>query len=323
MIGLNIFVVLVLISVGLINVSEAALFGGSSSEKKTETDNVSAAKTVPSVNGSTTSSVKTEASIAAAEVTVDQSAGGSETISYVLEGASMGDIDGIRQALDEGENIDVVNVNGWSAAMFAVTNYDLQTLAFLIEEGIDLNQQDVNGFTPLMMAASQSDKEMITLLLDGNASPLIAAQNGMTAFSIAIDTGRKINAMLIAEASIIHGMQDGNSKAIVDNIKAGGYVNIRNVAGWNPLIYASSIGDLALVKELLTFGPDVNRADNDRWTPLHFAAFNGHEEIVSLLLKNGANPYLYNVNDRLPRDLAMSQGFPNIAAIIPQQQEEL
>jgi ankyrin repeat protein len=75
--------------------------------------------------------------------------------SKLLESVNSGDIDGINLALEQGEEIDLVNDNGFSAAMFAVVNGDLAVLQFLIERGIDLNNGDVNGVTPLMLAASQ------------------------------------------------------------------------------------------------------------------------------------------------------------------------
>lgn len=75
--------------------------------------------------------------------------------SHILENTLNGDFDGIREALDNGESIDVVNDKGWSAARFAVAAGDLETLRFLIELRIDLNNPDNEGVTPLMAAAAE------------------------------------------------------------------------------------------------------------------------------------------------------------------------
>jgi ankyrin repeat protein len=61
----------------------------------------------------------------------------------------------MRSAIETGENIDLVNDNGYSAAMFTVISGDITMLRHLIEKGIDLNNPENNGVTPLMMAASQ------------------------------------------------------------------------------------------------------------------------------------------------------------------------
>ena len=47
-------------------------------------------------------------------------------------------------------------------------------------------------------------------------------------------------------------------------------------------------GDLATVKQALTKADAANQADPDGRTPLMLAAFNGHNEIVALLLDSGA-----------------------------------
>jgi ankyrin repeat protein len=78
-----------------------------------------------------------------------------EISSNLLDAAARRDIDGIRNALEDGEHIDVTNVNGWTAASFAVAAGDIDTLEYLINEGIDLNIANAEGYTPLMLAALQ------------------------------------------------------------------------------------------------------------------------------------------------------------------------
>jgi hypothetical protein len=73
--------------------------------------------------------------------------------SSLLEAVVRKDIDAVRQAVENGESVDIVNENGWSAARFAVTLNDMNLLRTLIELGIDLNNPDRDGVTPLMAAA--------------------------------------------------------------------------------------------------------------------------------------------------------------------------
>jgi ankyrin repeat protein len=75
--------------------------------------------------------------------------------SNLLHSSGVGDIDGIINSLDNGENLDVVNVNGWSPAMFAVGGGHLDALRLLIDNGVDLNIATVDGLTPLMLAVQQ------------------------------------------------------------------------------------------------------------------------------------------------------------------------
>lgn len=57
-----------------------------------------------------------------------------------------------------------------------------------------------------------------------------------------------------------------------------------------PLHRAADEGNRPLVEELLAKGAEVNAKDNDGWTPLQFAAQQGHHEVVLLLRKYGAKP---------------------------------
>ncbi len=52
---------------------------------------------------------------------------------------------------------------------------------------------------------------------------------------------------------------------------------------------AARSGDSASVQTLLNTGIDVNKKNEDGWTPLHIAASKNHREIVELLIKNGAD----------------------------------
>lgn len=73
--------------------------------------------------------------------------------SHLLESVMRNDYDGVRHALENGEDINLVNVDGFSAARVAVELSNLQMLQFLIEHRIDLNNADLNGVTPLMVAS--------------------------------------------------------------------------------------------------------------------------------------------------------------------------
>ena len=64
---------------------------------------------------------------------------------------------------------------------------------------------------------------------------------------------------------------------------------------WTPLHFAAQNGHLEVVRLLLERGANVNAQNTDelwwreRRTPLHFAAQNGHLDVVRLLLERGAN----------------------------------
>ncbi len=158
---------------------------------------------------------------------------------------------------------------------------------------------------------------MVEILLAGNAAPLQTANDGSTAFSFATQSGRHLVAYMIAEAAALHGIDGDNLDLLLDAIRLGAYVNIRNVAGWTPLMLSAARGNVDAVKELLTFGADPNRSENDGWTSLHFAAAGGHDEIVELLLNAKADPSIRTVDGRTARDIAVSGEHRVVADLLP------
>ncbi|KAF2828811.1 ankyrin, partial [Ophiobolus disseminans] len=55
-----------------------------------------------------------------------------------------------------------------------------------------------------------------------------------------------------------------------------------------PLTWGSEQGSTECVKILLEAGADPNETEYDGWPPLHWAARNGHLDVLLLLLQYGA-----------------------------------
>jgi len=92
--------------------------------------------------------------VTSTETSTDGISGDQEIPSLLLEAAGNGDIDGLSSAL-QSEDLRTSNVNGWSAAMFAVAGGHIDALRALLEAGVDVNQATNDGVTPLMLASLQ------------------------------------------------------------------------------------------------------------------------------------------------------------------------
>lgn len=77
-------------------------------------------------------------------------------------------------------------------------------------------------------------------------------------------------------------------KALIDK---GAEVNKK---GWTPLHYAASIGDDEIVKILLEASAYIDAASPNGTTPLMMAARAGHGSTINLLIDQGADPTLKN-----------------------------
>ncbi|QQR49173.1 ankyrin repeat domain-containing protein [bacterium] len=74
-------------------------------------------------------------------------------------------------------------------------------------------------------------------------------------------------------------------KFIIDNAN----VNARDNEGLTPLHHAAFMGHPESISILLRHGAHINDQDNDGWTPLHVAAVSGNFACLSFLINNGAN----------------------------------
>lgn len=79
-----------------------------------------------------------------------------------------------------------------------------------------------------------------------------------------------------------------------------------------PLIEAVRQGDAALVRELLAGGVDVDSAESDGTTALHWAAHLGDAPSVELLLAAGADPRAETRNGATPFSLACYKGHAGV-----------
>ena len=73
-----------------------------------------------------------------------------------------------------------------------------------------------------------------------------------------------------------------------------------------------SLGNMALTKQLLADGADVNAANPDGVTPLHLAAANGNMAIVQLLVDRGAEINAKTEECEIPQDIAQDRGHDEI-----------
>ncbi len=141
--------------------------------------------------------------------------------------------------------------------------------------------------------------------LNGNQQAVSKAINNQIDINIVNTDGN--TALMLAAFN-------GHDEIIEILLKAKADVNKRNPDGRTALMFASTINKPSAVELLLKNGAEVNAYDGgEQWTPLMFAAGEGHTAVVDLLLANKANPKWLDTDDDSAADFAQRRGHTELA----------
>jgi ankyrin repeat protein len=189
-------------------------------------------------------------------------------------------------------------------------------------EGRGRRQHLQQRATPLGEAARTANTQILSMLLKAGADPKAANAEGETALHAVARTGNVEAAKLLLKAGadiearetwggqtplhwaasqdqpdmvrfVISKGADPDSRATVRDwqrrVTAEGRPKDMNRGGFTPLLYAARDGHIESVRALLQGKADINLPDPDGTTPLLLTLINGHWDTAKLLIDSGAN----------------------------------
>lgn len=199
------------------------------------------------------------------------------------------------------------NDDGLSALDLAAGEGHLAAVQFLIEErGADPRARGAEGHCPLHWAVVAGQTKVVTYLVqragvqvdlpvgEGGPTPFLLAASsdhpGMCQLLLGLGADRQA-ADEVGDTALHRAIRMGKAEAVRFLLGERLFdIELRNKAGATPLVYAARCGDLECVRMVLAFHPAANaKDDHAHWTALHFAAFDGREEIVRALLRPRAS----------------------------------
>ena len=89
----------------------------------------------------------------------------------LISASKDGNIDKVRDSLENGVDIDYVDDDGRTALMYASQNGHIDIVRILIEQNADVNYQDDDGNTPTSLASENGHSEVIDVLIESGATP--------------------------------------------------------------------------------------------------------------------------------------------------------
>ena len=173
-----------------------------------------------------------------------------------------------------------------------------------LDKGVDVDTRDYgiwDCWTPLHAAAFTGHKEIAELLIAEGADVNVIIQSGsfqeMTPLDMATDKNRTETEDLLRK----HGGKTGEEL--------------------DALFDAAKTGNVTDAKKAIADDLDVNARDDEGMTPLLYAVWEGHREIVELLLANGADTSAKNPDGQTPLDLAIEYDDTEIIDLLRKHQE--
>ena len=187
----------------------------------------------------------------------------------------------------------------------AVMNGNIDEVQWQLDAGVDVNEESSKGLTPLHYAASAGHNDIVELLIERGAN-VNATDSGKGATPLdyahlrdheeVIETLNAHNAQRehekggkgIGQSSLIHDAAlDGDIDEVQRQLDAGVDPNLKSSKGATPLFYAVYGGHLEIVELLITRGADVNAVYLNN-SVLDQAHSYDDQEMVELLEAHGA-----------------------------------
>jgi ankyrin repeat protein len=181
----------------------------------------------------------------------------------------------------------------------AISVQDPDAMAAAFADGASANaaQPGVNH-TVLMVASIIGDNNQVRALIARGASIHARDRRGKTALA--------------------HAAYYGRLEVMDELISRGANVHERDDIGLTPLAHAALMGQQAAIELLLRHGAELDSADNDGSTPLMLAAEEPlvSAEVITFLLRAGADPRRQDLAGRRAYDYAMEARRESIAALL-------
>ena len=207
-------------------------------------------------------------------------------------------------------NVNIRDSRGYTPLHYTVKSRNLELMFTLIGYGSNINaisyaskchdRFQIKPSTPLYLAAKFNWVEAVTLLIQHGAGSLETVQYFI-----------KNNVNQLDLCGTIQ--KAGNDLDMIEILyKAGTPIDHVGLSGWSALGYAARNGLDGFVEKLVKLGADLDHINGDL-TALGNAASRDYTNIVQILLAAGAQTDLTGHHMSTPQQLAISQGYGEIA----------
>ncbi|MFT4313966.1 MAG: ankyrin repeat domain-containing protein [Wolbachia pipientis] len=224
--------------------------------------------------------------------------------SELIEEVDQGNIQAVKNFIEQGGNIEAKNDDGWTLLHRAAWKGREKIVEFLVDQGANINAK-ANGDNkkPIHAAAKAGHKDIVEFFLSKGIGVDDADNDKWTPLHYAAAYHLELSKFLLGQNANIEAKEKKGRtplhhaawqgcKEIVEFLVNEKKANINakdNCDSKKPIHVAAKEGYKDIVEFFLTKGMGVDDTDHNKWTPLHYAAWKGRKEIVEFLVDQGAN----------------------------------
>ena len=277
----------------------------------------------------------------------------SDRVTALMKACSKGHFKVVELLLNRKANPNIQESNGCTVLMLASHRGYSEMVELLLKEA-DPNIQNTTGHTSLRFANQNGHFQTAELLLNHHANPNIRDMHGNTALYFAVLGSMKRNSKFLFLSTAMTGTVEDYIK-IIQLLIGHSSIDIDAVTdiGFTSLMCASTHGSTEAVELLLEAGANPNiqiktsrtlkdlmsdlQGDKllqpqcflpqfnnylvkgmtfNGYTALMFASFEGHLDVVQILLQAKAKPDLQNENGETALYAAALKGYPDIVQLL-------
>ncbi|XP_032234858.2 ankyrin repeat and KH domain-containing protein 1 isoform X2 [Nematostella vectensis] len=208
----------------------------------------------------------------------------------------------------------------------------LDIVELLLESGAHVDYRNKAGNTPLLEACSQGHVDVARYLLDHSANidaPTETTSDSALTWACTLGNEAIVKLLLQRKANVEHRTKDGCTAlmfaALAGHVKVatmlldhGAEINVESDSNKDsPLTFACWKGHCDVVELLLARSANIEHRTKEGFTPLMFAALGGHTDVAAKLLEQGAKVNIPSgSNNDIPLTSACWKGHHDVVKLL-------
>lgn len=230
---------------------------------------------------------------------------GGRHVCALMAASALGKLPLVKKLIDLGAKVNDENDKGADALHSACCAGHLDVVALLLENGADVNAKGGKHRNALNAASSEGFAQIVDVLLDAGADPTAFDPNYGNALQAAARAGHEeivrklsgcgcdVNASGGTRGTALVGASSAGQARVVELLFELGNYKGYNQDTADALVAATAKDHEDVVELLVSQGADLNRSgtlQTVEWLPLQVAANRNKSEMLSTLLRLGADP---------------------------------